>query len=261
MLSWSVFPYFAIPALLLWIAGAFFAWKEKKSQAFVATALGIAVFAAFIIGLWISLERPPLRTMGETRLWYAFFLPVAGIIVYSRWNYKWILSFSSLMATMFTCINLFKPEIHDKSLMPALQSPWFTPHVTVYMFAYAILGAASLIALYLLVFKKEDNDKELALCDNLVYVGLSFMTAGMLMGALWANEAWGNYWTWDPKETWAAITWFCYLEYIHLRIASPEKKRVALYLLLFSYLCLQMCWWGINYLPSAQGRSMHVYNK
>ncbi|MBR4240157.1 MAG: cytochrome C assembly protein, partial [Prevotella sp.] len=128
-MSWSHFAYFAVVAILLWITGAYAAWRNKTRTAYVATIAGLVVFFAFIVGLWISFERPPLRTMGETRLWYSFFLPLTGIIVYSRWHYKWILSFSTLLAFVFVCINLFKPEIHSKTLMPALQSPWFAPHV------------------------------------------------------------------------------------------------------------------------------------
>lgn len=145
--------------------------------------------------------------------------------------------------------------------MPALQSPWFAPHVIIYMFAYAMLGASAITGGYLLWIKKSLSDtKEIFLCDNLVYVGLSFMTLGMLTGALWAKEAWGHYWSWDPKETWAAVTWFSYLSYIHLRIGMHNKRRVSLYILLLSFVFLQMCWWGINYLPSAQGSSIHTYN-
>lgn len=145
--------------------------------------------------------------------------------------------------------------------MPALQSPWFAPHVIVYMFAYAMLGAAAAMAVYLLGFKKRKIEAdELDLCDNLVYVGLSFMTLGLLFGALWAKEAWGHYWAWDPKETWAAITWFSYLGYIHFRLGFHLKRRCALGILLLSFLFLQMCWWGINYLPAAQGSSVHTYN-
>ena len=100
----------------------------------------------------------------------------------------------------------------------------------------------------------------MALCDNLVYVGLACMTLGMLTGALWAKEAWGHYWAWDPKETWAAVTWFSYLTYIHMRIGLQQKRRLSLSVLLISFVFLQMCWWGINYLPSAQGSSIHTYN-
>jgi ABC-type transport system involved in cytochrome c biogenesis permease subunit len=182
-------------------------------------------------------------------------------MVYSRWKYKWILTFSTILATVFICVNLFKPEIHSKTLMPALQSPWFAPHVIVYMFAYALLGAATVMALYLLFFKKDHaSADEMEITDNLVYVGLAFMTIGMLFGALWAKEAWGHYWSWDPKETWAAITWFAYLAYIHYRLMPRHRLRLSLWMLIVAFILLQMCWWGINYLPSAQGSSVHTYS-
>ena len=259
-MNWDYFIYFAIVAVLFWVAGAFAAWRNKTGIASASTVLGLLVFFSFILSMWISLERPPLRTMGETRLWYSFFLPLVGLIVYSRWKYKWILSFSTVLALVFICVNLFKPEIHDKTLMPALQSPWFAPHVIVYMFAYAVLGAATVLAVFLL-FKKKSPTSEMDIADNLVYVGLAFLTIGMLFGALWAKEAWGHYWSWDPKETWAAITWLAYLIYVHYRQLPRHKERLALWMLIISFALLQMCWWGINYLPSAQGSSVHTYNK
>ena len=261
-MSWEHFIYFAIASILCWAYGAYAAWKDKTKASYAFTGFGLLVFFTYIVAMWISLERPPLRTMGETRLWYSFFLPLAGLIVYSRWKYKWILSFSTLLSVVFICVNLFKPEIHNKTLMPALQSPWFAPHVIVYMFAYALLGAATLMAVYLLFFKKNHNSHfstEMEITDNLVYVGLSFMTFGMLFGALWAKEAWGHYWAWDPKETWAAITWFAYLAYIHYRLMPKSDVKTALWMLLIDFILLQMCWWGINYLPSAQATSVHTY--
>lgn len=142
-MDWSHFIYFALPSVICWAIGAAMAYRTDKPERVIGwTVAGLAIFMAFIVGMWMSLERPPLRTMGETRLWYSFFLPVAGIITYIRWRYKWILSFSTVLSFVFICINLFKPEIHNKTLMPALQSPWFAPHVIVYMFAYAMLGAA-----------------------------------------------------------------------------------------------------------------------
>ena len=257
MISWEHFIFFAIASVLLWAAGAWAAWRNKASIANTTTILGLLVFFGFILMMWVSLERPPLRTMGETRLWYSFFLPLAGIIVYFRWHYKWILSFSTVLALVFICINLLKPEIHSKTLMPALQSPYFVPHVIVYMFAYAVFGVATLMALWMLMKGKSAAAQPL---DNLVYVGLAFMTIGMLFGALWAKEAWGHYWSWDPKETWAAITWFAYLVYVHYRQLPTHKPRLALWILIGSFVLLQMCWWGINFLPSAQGSSVHVYS-
>ena len=135
--------------------------------------------------------------------------------------------------------------------------PYFVPHVIVYMFAYAVFGVATLMALWMLIKGKTADAQPL---DNLVYVGLAFMTIGMLFGALWAKEAWGHYWSWDPKETWAAITWFAYLVYVHYRRIPSHHGRMALWMLLVAFVLLQMCWWGINYLPSAQGSSVHTYS-
>lgn len=260
MPTWSHFIYFALPSVLLWMAGAYCAWRDRRTLSTLFTIGGLLVFFSFIAGMWISLERPPLRTMGETRLWYSAFLPLAGIIVYLRWHYKWILSFSTLLALVFICINIFKPEIHSKTLMPALQSPWFAPHVIIYMFCYAILGAATLVAVAQLVKPSGQSRERILLIDNLVNTGLAFMTIGMLFGALWAKEAWGHYWSWDPKETWAAATWLLFLSYIHIRHAQPAKHALASWVLIIAFCCLQMCWWGINYLPTAQGNSVHTYN-
>lgn len=273
-MNWESFIYFAIATIVLLATGAVSAWRDKRRWAIGLTLAGIVVFFTYIMAMWITLERPPMRTMGETRLWYSLFLPMAGLFVYVRWRYRWILTFSTVMATVFICINLFKPEIHTKTLMPALQSPWFAPHVIVYMFAYAMLGAAFLMAVWMLFrynkieTRNDMSDKDNSLTsnlspltslDNLVYVGLAFMTFGMLFGALWAKEAWGHYWSWDPKETWAAATWLGYLVYVHYRLYPRHRPRVALWMLIVCFALLQMCWWGINYLPSAQGTSVHTY--
>ena len=105
-MSWSSFLIYAMGAALCWIMGAFLAFREKRNWALGISVLGSVVFLSFIIGMWFELERPPMRTMGETRLWYSFFLSAIGWVVYARYNYKWILSFSTLMSVVFVCINL-----------------------------------------------------------------------------------------------------------------------------------------------------------
>ena len=262
-MTWDHFIFFAIPSVLLWtVASAWALRRPKKTLPALFTVLGLGVFFSFILGMWISLERPPLRTMGETRLWYSFFLPVAGLITYQRWGYKWILSFSTILSAVFIVVNIAKPDIHNKVLMPALQSPWFAPHVIIYMFSYAILGAVTLVALYYLFREEKLQDKEriMDMTDNLVYVGIAFVTMGMLMGAIWAKEAWGHYWSWDPKETWAAATWLGYLVYIHYRLLKTSKNKTSMTILLLAFILLQVCWYGVNYLPSARGRSVHTYS-
>ena len=257
-MSWDIFIYFAASAIAASILASVLAllgWRRSAASCSVASTL---ILAAFIAGMWISLERPPLRTMGETRLWYSFFAGAAGLFTYLRWKYKWILSFSAVLSTVFIILNLAKPEIHDQTLMPALQSGWFIPHVTVYMFSYSLLGCAFLIGLVCLFKPKVHSEDMLSAADTLIYIGTAFLTLGMLSGAIWAKQAWGHFWSWDPKETWALITWLVYLLYIHMRLYRRGSVRLMCFLLIFAFVCLQMCWWGINYLPSAQD-SLHTY--
>ena len=260
-MSWDQVPIISLLSIIFWISGIFFAFKGKQERtAVILSSIGTAIFLVFIISMWISLGRPPMRTMGETRLWYSLFLSIIGILLYARFKYQWLLAFSILMAVVFIGVNIFKPEIHDRAIMPALQSAWFVPHVIVYMMAYALLGANAVFVLYLWFRPKKHviTPQELSLCDNLIRIGWAFLTLGMVMGALWAKQAWGDYWSWDPKETWALATWFSYLLYLHLR-QRVKDTDVLFAVSIFSFILLQMCWWGINYLPSAQGMSVHTY--
>lgn len=122
------------------------------------------------------------------------------------------------------------------------------------MFSYALLGCATLLAVWSIF--RPDNRTDDAI-DRLLYGGIAFFTIGMLTGSLWAKEAWGAYWSWDAKEAWAAATWGLYLLAIHL----PGRLNRARYgVIIVAFVALQMCWWGVNYLPSAQ-TSEHTYTQ
>ena len=127
------------------------------------------------------------------------------------------------------------------------------------MFSYSLLGCATLLSVVALVRKSTDMDGAI---ERLLYAGLAFLTTGMLTGALWAKEAWGAYWSWDAKEAWAAATWALYLIAIHLAPSVMNTKCRGLYhtVILLGFVALQMCWYGINYLPSAE-TSVHVYGQ
>ena len=258
-MTWDDFLWFAIPAVVCWLGAGIWVYLTPKRISDILMITGITLLAVFIAGLWIGLERPPLRTMGETRLWYSFFLSVVGFITCKRWKYKWLLSFSALMANVFICINIFKPEIQSKNLMPALQSYWFVPHVTVYILSYSMLAAATIASCIQLtkIAKNNPNKQLYRLMDNLVYAGFGFLMLGMLMGCVWAKEAWGHYWSWDPKETWAFVTAAAYLVYIHGRLQKSDSK-IILWVLPVAFILLLITWIGVNYLPAAQG-SVHVY--
>ncbi len=194
-------------------------------------------------------------------VYVGFFMMLAGVLLlvtYTHWSYKHLLPIGVLVVVALAIVSYLMPVIRSSHLVPALQSPWFYPHILVYIVCYSLMGVAAVIAIYALV-KRPLPSHLLPLTSSIVYVGLVFMTLGMLFGALWAKEAWGHYWSWDPKETWAAITWLSYLVYVHYQQLPRHKERLALWMLIVSFFLLQMCWWGIKLLPSAQGSSVHVY--
>ena len=188
------------------------------------------------------------------------FMMLAGtvlLVLYTRWRMKRLLPIGVLLVVALAIVSHLIP-VFRSNLVPALQSPWFYPHILVYIVCYSLMGVAAVIAIYGLIRRPLPSYIS-PLTSSIVYIGLIFMTFGMMFGAFWAKEAWGHYWSWDPKETWAAITWLSYLVYVHYRLLPRHKERLALWMLIISFVLLQMCWWGINYLPSAQGSSVHTY--
>lgn len=266
-MTWIDFPLYCLGINLFWFIGLiilFISYYKPKWILLSQTlfVIGWVILIVFVYHLWTELDRPPMRTLGETRLWYALFLPFIGFLTYWRWKYTWFLAYSVAMAGMFLTINYFNPETYSKTLMPALQSPWFIPHVLVYLFSYAVLAASSLVAIRGLweIRTKAFDSNTLKLADNLVYIGFAFLTLGLLFGALWAKEAWGHYWTWDPKEVWAFLTWMGYLVYIHYRYFHPKKEKHALWILTAAFVILILCWFGVNYMPVAN-TSVHTYTQ
>lgn len=168
-----------------------------------------------------------------------------------------------------------------RPLMPALQSNWMTIHVTTYFVGYAALSvsfAAGIVYLIVRAIKGETKTGEATAnggvaqsitYDKLGYIAVSigfpFLTLGLISGAVWAKQAWGTYWSWDPKETWSLITWLFYLVYLHLPFAIPRLniKRTAWPMLLslaliIAFPTVLFTYLGLNYLPSASD-SVHIY--
>ncbi len=264
---WHFFPWVAGCVMLLWILGQGLAWSRPHSPGMQRFAegliwLGTGGMTAWLVVLWIVLERPPLRTLGETRLWYAVLLPWLGLGLARYWNIGWLRPYSLGMACMFLGISLAHPDAYDQTLMPALQSIWFVPHVTVYIIGYVMLAACALVAVHAGLQPRETqrDGATLRILDQLVSVGLGLITVGMLIGAVWAKEAWGHYWSWDPKETWAFLSWGCYVAYLHLRRRHPAVVKPFYMYLTVSFLVLLICWFGLKYLPTAQ-MSVHIYSR
>lgn len=249
-----------------WLAasGAYIVQRKRPWIGDFLMMLGILSAALFLGTLWVTLDRPPLRTLGETRWWYATTVPLLGFLIGWRFQTRALAIPACLMGALFAFINLSHPETMDKTLMPALQSPWFVPHVVVYMLSYASLGLASLVATWNLARagwqRRGVTEEEAVLPHRLVMIGLPLITCGLLFGAFWAKEAWGHYWTWDPKETWAFLTWSSYLIYLHVRARHQVKPTLNMLLLAAGFAVLLLCWFGVNMMPTAQ-ESVHTYTR
>ena len=173
-------------------------------------------------------------------------------------------------------------------LVPALQSNWLMMHVSLMMLSYGTLIVGSLLSiLYIVVFYKENvkistitdsnesglliseslpsNPRSLTILqllqniDNLSYrtisLGFPFLTVGIIAGAVWANEAWGSYWSWDPKETWALITWLVFAAYLHARIIKGWRGERPALLGSIGFFVVWICYLGVNFL----GQGLHSY--
>lgn len=141
-----------------------------------------------------------------------------------------------LLAVAFGVISL--ASIRFGTLAPALRSFWFVPHIMIYMLAYSFLALS-------LVFGRKFLD-----------VASSLLLLGMLCGAAWAKAAWGDCWSWDAKECWAAATWLLTLVGIHL--PEGEKKIIFVIVVGLAFLAMQVTWFGVDYLP-ASINSLHTY--
>jgi cytochrome c-type biogenesis protein CcsB len=168
--------------------------------------------------------------------------------------------------TMLVAINSpFGTQI--PTLPPALQSYWMAIHVPVMFIAYSAFGNAFALGLAYLIQERQLKSKKpshlvfrlpsLDDLDNLIYkiIWLAFpiLTLGILLGARWAYDAWGRYWGWDAKETWALITWLIYLIYLHMRLVMGWRGRKTAYLSLAGFGVVLFTYVGVNYLSELHG--------
>jgi len=205
----------------------------------------------------IKIVKEPLMPL----IYIAMALLALGAILQipAHWRGQtvWLWAGAIVLAVGFTALSVLR--IHFGYLMPALRSGWFVPHLAFYMLAYSLLA----ISLVMAIIKNRVSEphKLSNTISSLLHTSSSLLLLGMLCGAVWAKQAWGDYWTWDPKECWAAATWFLSLAAVHSTRSHHSKKRakVRLVMMILCFLAMQVTWYGVNYLPSAKD-SLHTYN-
>ena len=150
-------------------------------------------------------------------------------------------------------------EVHD--LMPALKSNWLAFHVSTAIIAYGAFGVSFVIAIIFLLRDRMSSkgflDQHIPKKEKLDVIsyrsaalGILFLTFTILTGAIWAEKAWGSYWSWDPKETWSLVTWIIYAIYLHLRLRNGWRGRSAAIFAVVGFICVMFTYIGVNtFLP------------
>lgn len=203
----------------------------------------------------LQVVRDPLLPM----VYVGFVLMVIGALlqVIRAWHSWKVIPAALVVTAIFTAASLARIELG--TLVPALRSLWFFPHVLIYMVAYSLLAIALVLSIISLCSNSDSGlcSNSAAVASKLFTTVSAFLLIGMLCGAFWAKDAWGDYWTWDPKECWAAVTWLITVVSNHI----PAKKKWHTFIMIvITFAAIQVTWYGVNYLPSAQ-YSMHTYNR
>ncbi len=235
----------------------YFIYINFKNKLFgkLATAaliLGFILNTIIVFERWYAAGRPPFANLYESLIFFAWSIILVYLISEFVYKFKILGAGVSLAALLFFGYASFL----DKSiqpLLPALKSNWIVIHVTSYFIGYGAVTVAFISSLlYLIVSKKPSNSSLAASLDILNYrliaLGFPFFTVGLTTGAIWANVAWGAYWSWDPKETWSLITWVIYAIYLHARLRKGWKGQKAAWLSVIGFMAMLFTYFGVNYL-------------
>jgi len=195
---------------------------------------------------WVALIYIITEPIAKTRLFSTFVVVIPLVaIAYSMFDQ-----------------NIVRGLLSPRQLVPALKSPWLNIHVTTMFISYAAFMLSAAFAFYFLLrhkygigIKNIDAKFSLDEIDVLIYrfiiYGYPFLTFGIITGSIWADTAWGVYWSWDPKETWSLITWFVYTAFLHSRLSWGWKgSRTAIFALV-GFLSVIITFLGVNYITKA----------
>ena len=250
--------YFA--AMLLYFL--FIAVKRDK-LALAAAALqtvGLAVHTAALVCRGVAAGRLPLTNQYEFATSFAWGLCLVSLAF--LWRFKFPVLGAFTAPVVFLIIGYAAMQSKEvRELMPALRSNWLGFHVSTAIIAYGAFGVSFVLsAIFLLRGRMRGEgfwDKHVPSREKLdlisyrsVSLGLLFLTFTIVTGAIWAERAWGSYWSWDPKETWSLVTWLVYAAYLHQRIRRGWRGRAAAWFAVAGFLCVLFTYIGVNtFLP------------
>lgn len=267
---------------ICFITGLAYLLSSKNSLGRTLTrGLWITVILHTVLILFRTVEgmRPPFQTLYETLSWFAWFASATYLYAQSRWKNVHLPGFIVAGISMAACLySLLSRDPVIAPVPPPLQSPWYEVHVIAAFLSYAVFVVSFSVEVCYWGLRKNDpgplpqgarehlgnfgdiNENFRRWTHRLVLLGFPFLTFAIFSGAAWANDAWGRYWSWDPKETWSLITWTVYAIYLHTKTIGRWKDRPASVLNIIGFICMIMTFLGVNWLVKLLDiPSMHTY--
>jgi cytochrome c-type biogenesis protein CcsB len=254
-----------------------FIFKVKKIGllATVLTIIGFLVQTAGIGMRWLEsyqmgIGHAPLSNMYESLVFFSWSIVILYLVVEFVYKNRIIGAFAVPFAFGSMAYASLSPEFSTAitPLVPALQSNWLIAHVFTCFIGYAAFAVSCGTGIMYLVKSLDKGDSPNSLLATLpslkviddithkiILFGFIWLSGGIISGAVWANSAWGTYWSWDPKETWSLITWFIYASALHARFTRGwGGKRIA-WIAIIGFLAVVFTYYGVNFLLSG----LHSY--
>ncbi|MBI5811040.1 MAG: cytochrome c biogenesis protein CcsA [Deltaproteobacteria bacterium] len=231
--------------------------------------IGLIILRTFEAG------RAPFQTLYESLSWFACSVALTYLYASSDWKDinlpGFFVSALSLGASLYALLSR-SPAIEPPS--PPLQSYWFEWHAALAFFSYAVFAVSSAIEASCLIaaaMLRKSGDRTYGISPGLMEglrqrayrlaaFGFPLLTFAIFSGTAWADDAWGMYWSWDPKETWSLITWTVFTIYLHSRSIPALKGLPASVFNIIGFVCMMMTFLGVNWLAKLLGiPSLHIY--
>jgi cytochrome c-type biogenesis protein CcsB len=262
-------------AAFFYLASLIFRKSRLALTARWIVVAAVLLTTAGILLRWVESYRmgighAPLSNLYESLVFFSWTAGIIYLFVEIKYKNALIGAFVTPIAFLAMAYASMSPNISDRiqPLVPALKSNWLIAHVATCFFGYAAFAIAfGLSIMYLIKSRNGDQTEGIIghipklevldeLTQRMVLFGFLFLTGGIITGAVWANSAWGSYWSWDPKETWSLITWFVYATLLHARLMRGWQGKQIAYLSILGFAAVLFTYFGVNLLPG-----LHSYGK
>jgi cytochrome c-type biogenesis protein CcsB len=259
-----------------YLAGVLFQTKQLLRLGAILAGVTLLIQTAGIVLRWVESYQlgyghAPLSNLYESLVFAAWAIMLIYLFFERRTKQQALGVFPAVFAFLAMAYASFSPQVDARiqPLLPALKSNWLIAHVVTCFVGYAAFAVSFGISiLYLLSKSRPANPHPKGISAllpaprqldefnyQMVFFGFLWLSLGIITGSIWANSAWGNYWSWDPKETWSLITWLIYATLLHARTMQGWRGGRVAWISIVGFSCVLFTYFGVNFLLSG----LHSY--